>query len=298
MKRALYLAGTFAAVAALRGGSTSSAEFVESRLVEQEEPPVVPVPANPLSVHSNQQQLHQPSPHNRHLFHQSSPSYLNNNYQRHLADGSKSSFHNIVLLLCFSDHTDRTLPSQADISKLYNSITPTINSDIAPTGSVRQVYLENSYGQFTIETTVSKWITLPHPEEYYAAGNHGFTMLKEGIVFALNQLEADPSFSYSKFDLDKDGNLDGLGVLTSGYGAEFAGTDCHGTQNNYRIWSHKGSGLNWSSKERHGKDDDPINVNRYYVSSALRGKCGSDIVRMGVICHELGHYLGLPDLYE
>jgi len=121
-------------------------------------------------------------------------------------------------------------------------------------------------------------------------------MLKEGIIFALNHLESDPSFSYSKFDLDKDGNLDGLGVLTSGYGAEFAGTDCHGSQNNYRIWSHKGSGLNWSSEERHGND--PINVNRYYVSSALRGKCGSDIVRMGVICHELGHYLGLPDLYD
>lgn len=121
-------------------------------------------------------------------------------------------------------------------------------------------------------------------------------MLKEGIIYALNHLESDPSFSYSKFDLDNDGNLDGLGVLTSGYGAEFAGTDCDGAQNNYRIWSHKGSGLNWSSEERHGSD--PINVNRYYVSSALRGKCGSDIVRMGVICHELGHYLGLPDLYD
>jgi M6 family metalloprotease-like protein len=191
------------------------------------------------------------------------------------------------------------LPSQSDISKLYNSATPTTSgakADIAPTGSVRQVYLENSYGQFTIETTVTEWITLPNTEEYYAAGNHGFSMLKEGIIYALNHLESDPSFSYSKFDLDKDGNLDGLGVLTSGYGAEFAGTDCDGAQNNYRIWSHKGSGLNWRSEERHGND--PININRYYVSSALRGKCGSDIVRMGVICHELGHYLGMPDLYE
>jgi len=161
---------------------------------------------------------------------------------------------------------------------------------------VRQVYLENSYGQFTIETTVSEWITLPNTEEYYAAGNHGFSMLKEGIIYALNYLESNPSFSFIKFDLDNDGNLDGLGVLTSGYGAEYAGTDCEGAQNNYRIWSHKGAGLNWSSEERHG--DDPINVNRYYVSSALRGKCGSDIVRMGVICHELGHYLGIPDLYD
>ena len=41
-----------------------------------------------------------------------------------------------------------------------------------------------------------------------------------------------------------------------------------------------------------------MNVNRYYVSSAFRGKCNANIVRMGVICHELGHYLGLPDLYD
>ncbi len=36
-------------------------------------------------------------------------------------------------------------------------------------------------------------------------------------------------------------------------------------------------------------------MNWFYVSSALRGKCYSNIVRMGVIVHELGHYPGLPD---
>jgi hypothetical protein len=38
-----------------------------------------------------------------------------------------------------------------------------------------------------------------------------------------------------------------------------------------------------------------VAMNRFYVSSALRGKCHSNIVRMGVIVHELGHYPGLPD---
>jgi M6 family metalloprotease-like protein len=290
MKRALCLAGTFfATTAALRGFPSAAAEFEESRMAENDAA-VVPVP-------STEQRLHQPSPHNRNLFHQSSPSSSSNN--RHLANGSNSTFRNLVLLLRFSDHSSRSLPSQSDVSELYNSVLPTTsgaNADIAPTGSVRQVFLENSYGQFTIETTVTDWITLPHTEAYYAAGNHGFTMLKEGIIYALNYLENDPFFSYSIFDVDDDGNIDGLGVLTSGFGAEFAGIDCYGSENNYRIWSHKGSGLNWSSQERHNSD--PINVNRYYVSSALRGKCGSDIVRMGVICHELGHYLGLPDLYD
>ncbi len=36
-------------------------------------------------------------------------------------------------------------------------------------------------------------------------------------------------------------------------------------------------------------------MNRFYILSALRDKCHSNIVRMGVIVHELGHYPGLPD---
>src|SRR6056300_1444044 len=203
MKRALYLAGTFAA--AVIGESTAET-FVKRQNQSNEQAhllgvgvesdaAVVPVPpatnSNILSsTHADRlQQLerHQPSPHNRHLFHQSSsspPSSKSNN-DRQLADGS-GTLHNLVLLLKFSDQASRTLPSQSDISKLYNSATPTksgANADVAPTGSVRQVYLENSYGKFTIETTVTEWITLPHTEEYYAGGNHGFTMLKEGIIY-------------------------------------------------------------------------------------------------------------------
>ena len=41
-----------------------------------------------------------------------------------------------------------------------------------------------------------------------------------------------------------------------------------------------------------------VAVNRFYVSSSLRGVCNSNIVRMSVIVHEIGHYLGLPDLYD
>eukprot|EP00578_Thalassiosira_sp_NH16_P002060 CAMPEP_0181132974 /NCGR_PEP_ID=MMETSP1071-20121207/31284_1 /TAXON_ID=35127 /ORGANISM="Thalassiosira sp., Strain NH16" /LENGTH=1310 /DNA_ID=CAMNT_0023219349 /DNA_START=58 /DNA_END=3990 /DNA_ORIENTATION=+ len=218
--------------------------------------------------------------------------------QRRLWHSTTGTFRNLVLLLRFSDHATRPLPSRDDVSRLYNSEDSHDNEDddddVVPTGSVRQVYLANSHGTFTIDTTVADWITLVHPESYYADGNHGFTKFREAIIEGLDSLD-DDDFDWTRYDVDENGALDGLGVLHSGYGAEFGGTDCSGAENESRIWSHKG-GLDWKTDAE--GEEDVVEVNRYYVSSALRNKCGSGIVRMGVICHELGHYLGLPDLYD
>ena len=83
------------------------------------------------------------------------------------------------------------------------------------------------------------------------------------------------------------------GILHSGYGAEFAGDDCYGQKNENRIWSHQAGNLQWS----HPQVDLEI-PSQYYVASALRNKCKSEIVRVGIVAHEIGHQLGLPDLYD
>lgn len=93
---------------------------------------------------------------------------------------------------------------------------------------------------------------------------------------ALTILETQHNFDFSAYDQDDNGALDGFGVLHSGYGAEFGKTDCNGVVDTSRIWSHKG-GMDWSSS------DGDVVVDRYYVSSSLRGKCGAKIVRIGVL---------------
>lgn len=201
-----------------------------------------------------------------------------NQKRRHLSAGT---FHNLVLLLKFSDHQSRPLPPRSHYDLLYNS--PSVSKEVVPTGSIKTYFHTNSYGGFDIQSTVVGWITLSKSESYYANGDYGFVKLQEAIVESLEWMQSE-GYNFKEFDANDDGIVDGFGVLISGYGAEFAGADCYNTANVNRIWSHKG-GVNWTS-------ENGIEIDRYYVSSGLRNKCGSDIARMGVICHELGHYLG------
>ena len=209
-----------------------------------------------------------------------------------LQHNANDTFPNLLLLIRFSDHADRELPSQETIETLYMSEEGNGIDDIedistirgnnpgtVPTGSVRQYYDATSHSTFFVETKVADWITVSNTEAYYADGQHGLSKskFKEAMNEALTTLyETRGSEFFSSLDLDDNGKMDGFGVLHSGYGAEFGGKDCNGQDNTDRIWSHKG-GMDWSS------EDGTSSVDRYYVSSSLRGKCKSNLVRIGVL---------------
>ena len=98
---------------------------------------------------------------------------------------------------------------------------------------------------------------------------------------------------HKEFDQDLNGVVDAITFLHSGYAAEAGGADEYGTWKRNRIWSHKSHNLGWSSQL--GRN---VKVNNYFIATSLWGNTGSEIGRIGVIAHELGHFLGLPDLYD
>ena len=190
----------------------------------------------------------------------------------------------------FSNHANRTLPTPADVGKLFNAAGG--DPVMAPTGSVRDVYLANSYGKFDLDSTVFAWVTLPKTEKYYANGSSGIGAggrIQEAIKDALTL--ADPLINFTDFDKDGDKFVDAIAFLHSGYGAEFGGVDGDGTDFTDRIWSHRWSIPTWTSAEG-------VKVARFHISPALWGTSGSEPGRIGVICHETGHFFGLPDLYD
>jgi len=198
---------------------------------------------------------------------------------------------NLVVLCLFSDHTvenDARLEGDYDI--LFNQVggDPTL----APTGSVKDYYLENSYDVMTLESTVMAWVTLPHSEAYYADGSDGmgdYPANSQGMVEdALDALNlVDPQVDFSQFDKDGDGYIDAITFIHSGYGAESGGGGGDW------IWSHR-----WGLDSHEWTSTEGVKVNDYHTEPALWGTSGTNIVRFAVIAHELGHFFGLPDLYD
>ena len=195
---------------------------------------------------------------------------------------------NLVILACFSDHWDSVnntvLPGygRVDISEYTNLYNQSGYTADGASGSVQDYYKEVSYGKLTIESTVTVWVCLPHDHVYYGAGVHGGS---PGLVAAdAVEAAAAAGVDFSQFDSDGDGWVDCLDVLHSGYGEEATG-DAND------VWSVKGSMSSTVTKNS-------VKIYNYHTEPALRGVSGSSIERIGTICHETGHFFGLPDLYD
>lgn len=210
-----------------------------------------------------------------------------------LAGITKGTLRNLVVLIRFTDHKNRTLPTKDDIEILMNHRGP---HPLCPSGSVRDVVLENSYGALTLESVVTDWIDLDDTEFFYANNASGRSNRIYGALrYALNYTDVNNMVNFSYFDTDRNGHIDSVTFLHSGYAAEFGGRDSAGATEINRIWSHKwtiqGPGGPFISRSR-------IRVSDYQLSPALWRTSGASIGRVGVIAHELGHVLGLPDLYD
>ena len=107
--------------------------------------------------------------------------------------------------------------------------------DVAPTGFVQQVYLQNSYGSFAGNTAFVSWLTLRHLEAQCAGSNHGFSKFKDAIVEALDVQDHGPQqyfqpyrlalryFDFSSFGLDKIESLTALTTCIAGMAQSLTG---------------------------------------------------------------------------
>ncbi len=203
---------------------------------------------------------------------------------------------NLVVLCRFSDHTFGThTRAESDYDVLFNAVGG--HPTLAPTGSVRDLYFEDSYGQMTLVSTIAPWVTLPEGEGYYTDSVSGFgdyPQNAQGMVEdALDAVDA--VIDFGEFDSDNDGYIDAITIIHSGYGDEALG-------NGFRIWSHRWSlwqlpDGEWISQDRNSEGEF-VKVYDYHTEPALWGRSGNSIVRFGVIAHETGHFFGLPDLYD
>ena len=152
------------------------------------------------------------------------------------------------------------------------------------TSSMYDYYYKNSYGLFSIvnstsTTNPSDWVASEHTMEYYGEDNGVYIDAVHDIRDLIKEAidKTDDSFDFSQFDKDKNGIVDHLIVVHAGEAQEATGVSSD-------IWSHR-----WQLYPPYSTDDGVV-VGGYTLQS--------EYSPLGIFCHEFGHDIGLPDLYN
>ena len=186
----------------------------------------------------------------------------------------------VVILIQFTDVTASTSATEVDAL---------VNDAASGARSIRAYYREVSYALFNIRGTVTQWYTSSNGMSEYGADS-GTSSYDDanGAVYRLvieAVQRADPDVDFSTFDGDGDGVVDHVIVVHAGGAQEE-------TQRANDIWSHRWSvaDANPSVPGNQALTADGVQVFGYILVS--------EESPVGVHVHELGHDLGLPDLYD
>lgn len=192
----------------------------------------------------------------------------------------------IVLLVEFADNAMQ----EGHDSKLFHSVMNDENYTLnGATGSTRDYFVAQSMGKFTSDFDVFGPIKLKKSMMHYGQndrfGNDSNPgqMVKEACEYASEQLGVD----FSKYDYNNDNVVDFVYIIYAGY------AESYGASSN-TIWPHAsnltslGIDCNVNGKQ----------VQRYACSSELKYVSGTQLEGIGTFCHEFGHVLGLPDMYN
>jgi M6 family metalloprotease-like protein len=182
----------------------------------------------------------------------------------------------LMILANFSNTS--TTYSQTNFTNLMNQ------ASYNGTGSFKDFYLEVSWGQLTVNSTVTIWVTLPHTHDYYGPQSMWGAFAYDAVAAADQQA----SVNFATYDNDGDGVVDGIDICHQGRGQEESG-------NPNDIWSHSWdlSSAGYSLAQR---TFDGVAVLDYTTIPEKGGP--SSMTTIGVMCHEFGHNLGAPDFYD
>ena len=194
-------------------------------------------------------------------------------------------FRGLIILI---NYTDKQF-SMPDPGSFYNDMVNTHNytgytlngRHVNMTGSVRDYFYDNSDHIFDPVFDVVGPVNV----NYSCTDPHGTSSAE--AIFNAALAAADGQVDYSDYDSDGDGYVDMVFFLVAGLSANYSGND-----ENY-LWPH----MYYLYR---APWHDGVGFGLYACSTEIAGweNYWSDVNGIGTFCHEFGHVLGLPDLYD
>jgi immune inhibitor A len=210
----------------------------------------------------------------------------------------QSSWRIPVVLVSYADDS-LTYGAAAFDSALFDSTGSTA------TGSVLDYFRWASGNRTTVTGKVVATVRVANDKLFYGFNAWGLArtstprniagLVKEALDSCRTQV------NWSDFDLDGDGNVDMLWVVHAGIGGE-ASPDRYDND----LWSITSTlSSYWGSTSAYQTPDPVpgsttrfIKVTRFTMLPELSPFHAGNLSEIGVYCHEFGHALGLPDLYD
>lgn len=199
---------------------------------------------------------------------------------------SKGDIRSIAILVNYADVKFRT-PNAHDY--FYRLLNEEGFSDNGATGSARDFYLQSSNGAFHPTFDVYGPVDLPQNRRYY--GGNGASGSDQNpaqmVIDACDLLDGEVDFS--RYDADDDGIIDNIYVFYADTGEASGGPA-------ESVWPHS-----WDVYSGGGGSHryDGVLLNHYACSNEwMTTYTPAAPDGIGTFCHEFGHVLGLPDLYD
>ena len=213
----------------------------------------------------------------------------------------------VVILANFNNKQMNAAHTQAVFDELCNSTNCTVNSyNGVNYGSAAQYFADQSNGAYRPQFDVFGPVTLSRTLDYY-----GHNLDKEGnptdesndetedqyatdaVVEACRLANQQFTINWSEYDSDNDGYIDFVYVIYAGKGEADGGEANTIWPHNWTVSSARSYGnCTYSAQECRvgGKT-----IENYAMSGELSG---NSLGGIGTLCHEFGHVMGLPDLYD
>lgn len=210
---------------------------------------------------------------------------------REQAVGIRKTFPRVpVIMVSYADMSYRV--SRADVDSMFNGAH---FKKGGATGSVRQYFHDQSYGAYAPQFDIYGPVTVSQNYAHYA--NRGAELVLEACALM------DDSLDFTLYDTDGNNTVDLTYCL-------FAGPPSSDGQYIDKTWISNPSNLLWphyyviTSAGSSGKQTvfDGKTIYDYEISNELDGMFSNAtttvMAGVGVACHEFGHGMGLPDIYD